>query len=358
MNLSYMLASKLKEIAQNKRMAFIIIICLVLGYAFILIFSSKLYELNQRMSLAELKNVENTWVSSYFDDFKIFSDPEVETGIIHRIDYRGADIFFIFKGETYMAVAVEADKDILYHYKFKDFSEDIFDNSSKENRIMIDEQLANEFRMNVGDEIIVDDSVWIVHAIVASEHFRRKIIFPEHTGVLENGDFYMKRSIVQFDETFLNARPDILGILGSVKFETLLQRQEHNLKTLRGFALFFISFALVFIAISILNCYLVFSANINYKRKMFGIKKTYGAGSYICFADIFLENTIFSILAFHIACFLVHILRYNVPTFPYTEVNLTVYGLGIIAVFIVTILYSLLIFRKINKQSTIKLLKE
>ena len=356
MNLSYILTSKLKEIAQNKRMAVIIVICLVLGYSFILIFSSKLYEIEQRRKLAQLKNIDNTWVSSYFHDFRIFNSPQVRAGIVHQVDYKGADIFFTFKDETYMALAVEAGKDLLYHYQFEGFSDEIFDRS--ENRIMIDTNIANEFRLSVGDEIVVDDKAWKVHAIFKSEYFRRKIIFPEHAEVVENGDFHQQVSIVQFNQAFLDARPDIFGLLNGVKFDSLQQRQDHNLRTLHGFALFFIFFALVFIVLSILNCYLVFSANINYKRKMYGIKKTYGASTSICFGDILLENILYSLLSFHIACLLVHLFRYNVPTFSYTEMNLTVYGLGLIALFIVTVLYSLLIFRKINKQSTIKLLKE
>ena len=108
MSFSYIFISKLKEISQNKRMAIIIVICLVLGYAFILVFSSKLYEINRRMSLTELKHVENAYISLYFDDFKIFSNTEVESGIVHRTDYKNTTIYFTFKDETYKTFAVEA----------------------------------------------------------------------------------------------------------------------------------------------------------------------------------------------------------------------------------------------------------
>jgi len=358
MSFSYIFISKLKEISQNKRMAIIIVICLVLGYAFILVFSSKLYEINRRMSLTELKHVENAYISLYFDDFKIFSNTEVESGIVHRTDYKNTTIYFTFKDETYKTFAVEADKELSYHYKIEGFSDDFFDDNSSENRIMVSEYLANKYHMSTGDKLIIDDSAWTIYSIVSCEYFRNMIIFPENSGIRHQDGYSSTGTIIQFTETLLKNRPDILEILEGTKFASLQQRQQLYFEGLRAYTVFIILFALLFIVLSILNCYLVFFANISYKRKMFGIKKTYGASPSICFGDILLENTIFSLLAFHIACFLVQSLRHNIPTFFYTEITFPIYGIAIVAVFIITFLYSMLIFIKINRHSTIKLLKE
>jgi len=310
------------------------------------------------MSLAELKHVENAWISSDFDKLEIFKDPEVEAGIEHRTDYKNTVVYFTFKDEIYVAFAVETGKELSYHYKLEGFLDETFDGSHSENRIMVSEYLVNKYHMSIGDELIVNGSVWTIYSIVTSEYFGSMIFFPENSEIGEADGYSSSGTIIQFNEAFLKNHSDILEILEGKKFTPLQQRQQYTLKSLRSYALFLIDFALLFIALSILNCYLVFFANISYKRKLYGIKKTYGASSSICFGDIFLENTLFSLLAFHIACFLVHVFRYNIPTFFYTEVTLPVYCSGVIVVFIITVLYSLMIFKKINKISTIKLLKE
>jgi len=309
------------------------------------------------MSFAELKQVENTWLSSYFDEFEIFRDPEVVSGIEHRTDYKNSNVYFTFKGETYPAFAVETGKELAYHYKMEGFSDTIFDNTS-EKRIMVSENLADKYHIILGDELVIDGTTWIVDSIVVSEYFRNKIIFPENSGIKQQDGYSSSDTIIHFDKEFLSTRPDVLEILEGPKFKSLKRSETYAMKNLRSYSLFLISFAAIFITLSILNCYLVFYANFSYKRKMFGIKKTYGASSSACFGDIFLENILFSLLAYHIACFLVHIFRFNVPAFFYTKITLQVYGIGIAVVFIITVLYSLSIFRKINKLSTITLLKE
>ena len=357
MNFNYMFITKLKEIAQNKRMTFIIIICLVLGYIFILVFSSKLYEINRRLSLTEMENIENAWISSRFDKLEIFNTPDAKAGIVHRTDYRNTVVYFTFKDEIYTTFAVEADKDLSYHYKLEGFSDDIFMNIKSNKQVMVSEFLANKYHMTVGDEIIVKGVVWHINAIVTCEHFRRMIIFPKDSGIEQSDGYSSQGTIIQFSESFLNSRADVLELL-KTSFTSLQQKQQYTRESLHSYALFLVGFALLFISLSILNCYLVFYANINYKRKIYGIKKAYGASISNCFRDIFLENSIFSLLAFHIACFLVNEFRYNIPEFFYTEVTLSIYVSGMLVVFIINILYSLMIFKKINRESTIKLLKE
>jgi ABC-type antimicrobial peptide transport system permease subunit len=257
-----------------------------------------------------------------------------------------------------MSNAVEVDKEFPYHYKFESFSYDMFEDNYPKKQIMVSETLSNEYHMDIGDELIIDNSIWTICSIFANEYHNRTIIFPENSGVLENCERFSPISIVQFSKEYLSKHSEITEILENSKFTTLQHREKYTLNSLRTYALFIIIFAVIFIVLSILNCYLVFFANINYKRKIYGIKRTYGASFAICFGDVFIENGIFSLLAFHIACFLVHMFRYNIPSFFYTEVSLTVYGFGIAVVFIITVLYSLLIFKTISNESTIKLLKE
>jgi len=355
MNLGYIILSKLKEIAKNKKMAVIIVICLVLGYAFILIFSSKIFEINRRMEFAKIKNTENAYILSDSRLTDVQDDPDFENGIEHRSDYGSASVYVAFKNDTFMVYGTEIDEELPYFYTFDNFSYDLFDENNPEKQVMVSKYLANKYNMKVNDEIIVNGSVWNICSVYENEYLNKSIVFPINSNALENNDMHSRSSIIQFNENYLKSDPQILKGEGVTPLQ---RRQETNLKSLNMYKIFIVAFAVIFIVISILNCYLVFFSNINYKRKMYGIKKTYGASSSLCFIDVFLENCIFSLLALHISCLLVHVFRYNIPVFFYTEVNLAVYFSAMIVVLIVTVIYSLIIFKKINSISTIKLLKE
>lgn len=346
MTLWYSLGVKRREMLYRFPFTAVSVASLALGFLFIIVFTAKIGSVDRRI-VNLLESNKNPEATVY--QLKELSDSKPIGRSSQSIN---AYVYVDVDGSKSKELAVFVDERFTDYVGISGVSSDAFHTFVESaDQVMMDSHLARQYDVVSGDRMVLEGEVFHVFAVIDFEYLEGSFILST-----KNTDLVAR---LAYPRVTVYTQGDLIHPKSTIENRQRLgDKIAGEVASLERFKDFMRVFALIFIVLSVLNCYLIFWARMAQEVRNRMIKRLQGQRRAHIFLEILIENTVLSGLAFHMSWLMLNRWDRWLPTFFYERWTGAVYGISLGIALGIGVLYSLFQYARIQKASMIKQIRE
>lgn len=339
-SLVYGIWVRMCERISHPKKLILVVVSLSIAFYFALMFVCKVSEVNKDILFYQSKSkIEDMFFSDFPSDYHL---PIVEGTVTrHSEAYLKKENRPVLKGNL-----TSLDKHYSNFFRMPDISEKGWEEFHKEpNKVLVHQNIARKLHLKTGDSLFINGVEFICLYILSQHDFKDQIVVNESGSDLigsvqgiKGHLFISKKALVSLPEECKR-----------LKFHPFQEEISNRIRSLKAFKLFLLAFSVIFIAISLLNVYLVIYTGIHAEKRNYIIKKALGEMMSGFFISFILDTTIVCLVAYHFSLILYFLLIPSVPTFFYYQITGREYFIcGVFIVFTSIVLSVILCFQQVK----------